>query len=359
MDAKKFGNFIAQARREQKLTQAQLAQRLHVTDKAVSRWERGLGFPDIGTIEPLALILGLSVVELIKSERILDSQISCSDASDLLKEAFTLMNEQEKLTLKKMDDQNVVKQQYATADALRGRISLHDRYSTNKFGWFNWLYAQYNFKPGCRILELGCGDGRFWAEHFDKLPEGVSLTLSDVSGKMLETARQMVGHENEITYRVIDAQDIPLPDGSVDIVIANMMLYHLPDLSRALIEIRRVMQDDGVFYCATGGENGIDNYIRHALHLPRGEKLKFTLQNGEEILHTNFSQVEKRLYEDSLAITDTSDLVAYARTLPWIAEQPQLRTSLSSQVIYSALEAKKENGVIRIPKEYGTFIARK
>ena len=268
MDAKKFGNFIAQARREQKLTQAQLAQRLHVTDKAVSRWERGLGFPDIGTIEPLALILGLSVVELIKSERILDSQISCSDASDLLKEAFTLMNEQEKLTLKKMDDQNVVKQQYATADALRGRISLHDRYSTNKFGWFNWLYAQYNFKPGCRILELGCGDGRFWAEHFDKLPEGVSLTLSDVSGKMLETARQMVGHENEITYRVIDAQDIPLPDGSVDIVIANMMLYHLPDLSRALIEIRRVMQDDGVFYCATGGENGIDNYIRHALHLP-------------------------------------------------------------------------------------------
>ena len=92
----------------------------------------------------------------------------------------------------------------------------------------------------------------------------------------------------------------------------------------------------------------------------RGEKkLKFTLQNGEEILHTNFNQVEKRLYEDSLAITDTSDLVAYARTLPWIAEQPQLRTSLSSQVIYSALEAKKENGVIRIPKEYGTFIARK
>lgn len=359
MDAKKFGNFIAQARREQKLTQAQLAHRLHVTDKAVSRWERGLGFPDIGTIEPLALTLGLSVVELIKSERIFDSQISCSDASDLLKEAFTLMNEQEKLTLKKMDDQNVVKQQYATPDALRGRISLHDRYSTNKFGWFNWLYAQYNFKPGCRILELGCGDGRFWAEHFDKLPEGASLTLSDVSGKMLETARQTVGHEEEITYQVIDAQEIPLEDGSVDIVIANMMLYHLPDLSRALQEIRRVLRDDGVFYCATGGENGIDSYIRHALHLPRAEKLKFTLQNGEEILHTVFSQVEKRLYEDSLAITDTSDLVAYARTLPWIAEQPQFKTRLSSQVIYSALEAKKENGVIRIPKEYGTFIARK
>ena len=169
----------------------------------------------------------------------------------------------------------------------------------------------------------------------------------------------MVGHEKEITYQIIDAQDIPLPDGCVDIVIANMMLYHLPDLSRALTEIRRVLKDDGVFYCATGSENGIDSYIRRALHLPRAEKLKFTLQNGDEILHTVFGQVEKRQYEDSLAITDTSDLVAYARTLPWIAEQPQLSTRLSSQVIYSAHKEKKENGVIRIPKEYGTFIARK
>mgnify|MGYP002802871563 FL=1 len=54
MDAEKFGAFIAAARKEKNMTQKALAEKLHVTDKAVSRWERGLGFPDIHTIEPHA-----------------------------------------------------------------------------------------------------------------------------------------------------------------------------------------------------------------------------------------------------------------------------------------------------------------
>lgn len=54
MDAKTFGAFLARMRKSQGLTQAELAQQLHVTDKAVSRWERGVGLPDINTLEPLA-----------------------------------------------------------------------------------------------------------------------------------------------------------------------------------------------------------------------------------------------------------------------------------------------------------------
>ena len=61
MDAKKFGTFIATLRKENNMTQVELTQKLQVTDKAVSKWERGLGFPDINTIEPLADALGVSV----------------------------------------------------------------------------------------------------------------------------------------------------------------------------------------------------------------------------------------------------------------------------------------------------------
>lgn len=50
MDAEKFGAFISQCRKEKQMTQAELAARLQVTDKAVSRWERGIGFPDNGNI---------------------------------------------------------------------------------------------------------------------------------------------------------------------------------------------------------------------------------------------------------------------------------------------------------------------
>ena len=54
MDAHKFGAFVARRRKERNMTQADLASKIQVTDKAVSRWERGLGFPDINIIEPLA-----------------------------------------------------------------------------------------------------------------------------------------------------------------------------------------------------------------------------------------------------------------------------------------------------------------
>ena len=62
MDAKEFGAFLAQVRRERNMTQAELAQQLHITDKAVSRWERGIGLPDINTLEPLADVLGKPMI---------------------------------------------------------------------------------------------------------------------------------------------------------------------------------------------------------------------------------------------------------------------------------------------------------
>ena len=69
MDAEKFGCFVADRRKELKMTQKDLAAKIQVTDKAVSKWERGLGFPDINTIEFLAEALDVSITELMKSEK--------------------------------------------------------------------------------------------------------------------------------------------------------------------------------------------------------------------------------------------------------------------------------------------------
>ena len=90
MDAAKFGAFIAETRRERGMTQAALAARLHVTDKAVSRWERGLGFPDISTIEPLAAALGVSVLELMRSERLPEGAVSSEEASEAVTQALDM-----------------------------------------------------------------------------------------------------------------------------------------------------------------------------------------------------------------------------------------------------------------------------
>lgn len=96
MDTKKFSAFIAQCRKEKQLTQAQLAEKLHVTDKAISRWERGLGFPDINTLEPLAGALGVSVSELMRSERIPETNLSSQEVEKLVLDALSAAKQQHK-----------------------------------------------------------------------------------------------------------------------------------------------------------------------------------------------------------------------------------------------------------------------
>ncbi len=76
MDNLKTGAFIKALRTERELTQRELAERLHITDRAVSKWERGLNAPDIALLEPLAEILEVSVVELIRGERIPEEEHS-------------------------------------------------------------------------------------------------------------------------------------------------------------------------------------------------------------------------------------------------------------------------------------------
>ena len=69
MDSKKTGALIAEARKEKNMTQRELASALHVSDRAVSKWERGVGFPDVSLLEPLADALGLTVTELLHGEK--------------------------------------------------------------------------------------------------------------------------------------------------------------------------------------------------------------------------------------------------------------------------------------------------
>lgn len=94
MDAQKFGAFVAQCRKDKKMTQADLAAKLNVTDKAISRWERGVGFPDINTMEPLAAALDVSVAELMKSERIQESKVSATMNNEIVSNTLNFAENQ-------------------------------------------------------------------------------------------------------------------------------------------------------------------------------------------------------------------------------------------------------------------------
>ena len=72
MNYEKIGLFIKEKRKELNLTQKELASKLGITDKAISKWERGLGFPDVSLLEDLSTTLNISILELIKGESIDD-----------------------------------------------------------------------------------------------------------------------------------------------------------------------------------------------------------------------------------------------------------------------------------------------
>lgn len=85
MDKTSFGKFVADTRRELGLTQQMLAERLHITDKAVSKWERGLSYPDLTMLEPLAEALGLSTAELMACRK--EPEADVSNLLDIAKES--------------------------------------------------------------------------------------------------------------------------------------------------------------------------------------------------------------------------------------------------------------------------------
>ena len=89
MNKERLGSFIGACRREEGLTQRELAERLHVTDKAVSKWERGLSYPDVTLLEPLASALGLGVEELMACRR----QAAESGEEDPMKNLLTISGE--------------------------------------------------------------------------------------------------------------------------------------------------------------------------------------------------------------------------------------------------------------------------
>ncbi len=250
-----------------------------------------------------------------------------------------------------------IEKQYKNADNLNTRISIHDKYSTNKVPFGDWIVSHYEIASGAKVLELGCGTGSMWVKHLDLLPGDASLLLTDFSEGMLETAKSNLPEQDNISFRVVNIQDIPFPDGSFDVVIANMMLYHVPDLRKGLSEVRRVLKPGGKFYCATYGEHGIVEFVLDALrHLNVSGDIgtAFTLQNGADSLRKHFAQVQRLDREDGLAITDISDFSDYIYSLSGLSNI----SNVPRDVLTEALEKKAENGILYVPKEYGMFICR-
>jgi ubiquinone/menaquinone biosynthesis C-methylase UbiE len=253
--------------------------------------------------------------------------------------------------------------QYRDASNLNARSQLHECFSVNRYGWHRWIFDQFQLSPESRILELGCGPGGLWGPNVGRISPGWAVTLSDFSPGMVQEARSnLQASQRHFEYAVIGAQSLPFGDASHDVVIANHMLYHVPDRARALAEIRRILKPGGRFYASTIGTTHMqeldDLVCRFAGRSdPAGEDLceAFALENGLDQIAQWFSGVTLCRYEDALVVTEAAPLVAYILSSnTWWSTPIHDRKAELARFVEQELAL---HGAIRVTKDSGLFTA--
>lgn len=256
-------------------------------------------------------------------------------------------------------------EQYKNAANINIRIDLHKKYATNQEGWFSWLYRLLSPNAGEKILEIGCGNGEIWRTNSGRIPDGVSICLSDVSEGMIRDVKDNVsGLSGNFTFQVIDCQKIPEQDETFDKIAANHVLFYVKDLDQALSEIGRVLKPEGRFLCSTYGREHMKEISQLVKEFDSRIALSevnlydvFGLDNGQEILERHFGSVEKVEYEDHLEVRDAGPLLEYI--LSCHGNQQEFLSDRYDE-FREFLERKMEKrGYIKITKQAGGFICRK
>jgi ubiquinone/menaquinone biosynthesis C-methylase UbiE len=267
----------------------------------------------------------------------------------------------------RFSDRDYLAFQYGDAERLRIRHETHARFSENRGHYFDWLLKHLAVQPGLVLLDLGCGHG---AQHPRLRQQQMHILGVDRSPGMLREACAQARRAG-LDVRVCrgDATCIPLADGSVDRVMANHMLYHVPDPRAALAEMRRVLRDDGRVVIGT---NAADSGRRLLdLHGAVAEQLGYTptpaVYSAFNLGHLPlvqevFPEAKLKLRSDAFVFPDVASALAYYASalvdhidpLPADGSHREHLCQVMASEIQKILDTE---GVFRVPKNAGCFVA--
>ena len=261
------------------------------------------------------------------------------------------------------DQQYLRESQYKDPSNLNVRIALHAKYSRSDEPWFQWLAARVDWPEGADVLEAGCGSGNLWANIGPLLPH-IRLTLTDLSEGMVEAARLIVAPLENVELAdalACDVQDLPFDDDAFDVVVANHMLYHVPDADRATAEFGRVLRPGGVLLAATNGPNHLLELREMSRDAIGWSGLDYTddrfgRSSGEAILRRVFDDVEWQHHPTTMVVTDPDDIVAFIlSSAAGDVATPEQQARLP-RVVRARFE--EEGGTVHMTTEAGCFVAR-
>ncbi|MGH3104155.1 MAG: class I SAM-dependent methyltransferase [Gaiellaceae bacterium] len=203
-----------------------------------------------------------------------------------------------------LDDPEVVRREYASEAGLQARRAAY-RHADGPNAPEMAFQAVAEVAPG-RVLEVGCGPGELAERIASEV--GADVKALDISPRMVELA---LGRG--IDAVVGDAQELPYPDGSFDCAVAAWMLYHVPDVDRALAELARVLREGGRLVAVT-------NYSDHLKELRDLIRVSpsisaFRGEDAANLLSRHFARVEVRDAGGTVTFPDREAVVAFVRNL--------------------------------------------
>jgi SAM-dependent methyltransferase len=204
----------------------------------------------------------------------------------------------------RLNDPELVRRQYATEDGLSTRRDAQARFLEGTNAFDVAVESVVEAQPR-RLLEVGCGMGQFAAAVAERTDAEVVAT--DLSPRMVELASS-----RGLDARVANVEALPFADAEFDCAAANWMLYHVPDVDRALGELRRVLGDDGTLVATTiGAEHMADVWELVGFRVPLRE---FSRENGEEQLRRHFAKIERQDVDATLVFPDEAAVHRYVES---------------------------------------------
>lgn len=263
------------------------------------------------------------------------------------------------------DAHHLTTHSYNTQHKLQVRILTHQRYTHPTIDFPAWVLDKIPWRGDEQVLDVGCGSGIYMAAARQRSPRYVACDLS--MGMLQNLPHPLPSRVN------LNIQHLPFATETADVVLANHMLYHVPNKPQAIAEIARILKPGGWLLAATNSETNMAE-LRHlnqqAMHqlgfppIPNFRELShaFSLENGEDLLRGSFTAVTRHDFHSALIFPSPQPVIDYLESSQdWYQEHlPATHWDRFIHATHQLLaDHIAQHGEYRVHKLAGVFACQK
>lgn len=223
-----------------------------------------------------------------------------------------------------VDQANLTSSAYKSGDNLTLRAALYENTRPRYVVWEEVVQG-LDLKGDESVLDVGCGDGTLLINLREKKGHSGALSGMDISSGILNRPINLADSQKlNIDFIVADAQYIPFPDNSLHVITACHMIYHVPNIDKALLEMARVLKPEGKFALSANSQKSKNEVLRplkeavvkrFALSMFPDATRRFSIEEDGDLIKKHFKNLTLKEYRSLISLNSPDPYVAYFNTL--------------------------------------------